>query len=219
MDIISRKEAKEQNLKTYFTGNPCKNGHVCSKTTSSGSCIECLKIAAVKRRRANIESYRERDRQNNAKRKDKRKAWRVNNIERIAIQDAEYRRINKEKIKEKDKIYTMKNKSKILSAIKAWRCNNRDKVALDALKRVRKKRQAIPKWYNLHRLEVKDLYNTAKELTEMTGILFHVDHIIPLSNDLVCGLHCYDNLQILPYYENCAKGNTFLIETNIESNK
>lgn len=40
MDIITRKEAKSQGLKYYFTGKPCKNGHV-SKRSITGSCLEC----------------------------------------------------------------------------------------------------------------------------------------------------------------------------------
>src|ERR1017187_1957282 len=41
MKIISRKEAKKQGLKRYFTGKSCKHGHICEKYIS-GHCIECL---------------------------------------------------------------------------------------------------------------------------------------------------------------------------------
>lgn len=37
----------------------------------------------------------------------------------------------------------------------------------------------------------------------------HVDHEIPLSHPLVCGLHCLANLQYLTAEENLAKGNSF----------
>jgi hypothetical protein len=40
MDIITLKQAREQGLKTYFTGKPCKNGHIAERYVSS-HCIEC----------------------------------------------------------------------------------------------------------------------------------------------------------------------------------
>lgn len=36
----SRATAKERNLKTYFTGTPCKHGHV-SVRRASGQCVAC----------------------------------------------------------------------------------------------------------------------------------------------------------------------------------
>ena len=40
-------------------------------------------------------------------------------------------------------------------------------------------------------------------------IKYEVDHIIPLNNDLVCGLHVASNLQIIPQKKNTVKGNVF----------
>lgn len=42
MDIITRKEALAQGLKTYFTGKPCKHGHVARRCTVRRYCLECL---------------------------------------------------------------------------------------------------------------------------------------------------------------------------------
>lgn len=38
---ISRAEAKAKSLKRYFTGNPCKNGHVAQRQVSNGCCVTC----------------------------------------------------------------------------------------------------------------------------------------------------------------------------------
>jgi hypothetical protein len=42
MKIITRKEALAQGLKRYFTGKPCKRGHVAERSTSAG-CYTCRK--------------------------------------------------------------------------------------------------------------------------------------------------------------------------------
>jgi 5-methylcytosine-specific restriction endonuclease McrA len=55
--------------------------------------------------------------------------------------------------------------------------------------------------------KVKIFYIEAERLTEETGIIHHVDHIIPLSKG---GLHHQDNLQVLTATENIKKGNKLL---------
>lgn len=39
--IISREEAKSQGLKRYFTGKPCKHGHLSHRTTLDRNCVDC----------------------------------------------------------------------------------------------------------------------------------------------------------------------------------
>lgn len=37
----SRKEARATGVSQYFSGNPCRRGHICSKWTSNGACYAC----------------------------------------------------------------------------------------------------------------------------------------------------------------------------------
>lgn len=46
MKVISRKEAKALNLKRYFTGKPCKNGHIAVRYTE-GNCVECNRLSVT----------------------------------------------------------------------------------------------------------------------------------------------------------------------------
>ena len=39
--IVTRAEAERRGLKQYFTGKPCKNGHVGERYAASGNCVEC----------------------------------------------------------------------------------------------------------------------------------------------------------------------------------
>jgi hypothetical protein len=39
--IITRKEARARGLSRYFTGEACKNGHVCERQTKGCFCLKC----------------------------------------------------------------------------------------------------------------------------------------------------------------------------------
>ena len=46
-----RMEATIQGLKHYFTGEPCTHGHISTRFTSSGRCVECVRIEKGGKRR------------------------------------------------------------------------------------------------------------------------------------------------------------------------
>lgn len=46
--LITRKEANKLGLKRYYTGKPCKHGHIEERTTSNGVCMECSRIKTRK---------------------------------------------------------------------------------------------------------------------------------------------------------------------------
>jgi len=111
--IISKKEAKALGLKKYFTGEPCKHGHICERYTSSMLCIECRgprtkEKDRMKWRRAHDPEYRER---NNKRKKvtpeqrlRNRARWRwryVHDLEFRARQIERSRRRNRARDKEK----------------------------------------------------------------------------------------------------------------------
>ena len=63
--------------------------------------------------------------------------------------------------------------------------------------------------------ELNDLvFNEAYEISELrsicTKVRHHVDHIIPLKGKAVCGFHVWNNLRVIPYYENCEKSNKLM---------
>jgi len=50
MNIITRAEAKASGQQRYFTGRPCKHGHVSERTTVDGQCTECCMLKMRARR-------------------------------------------------------------------------------------------------------------------------------------------------------------------------
>ena len=65
--IISRAEARALGLKRYFTGEPCKRGHVAERGVSCPGCMECIRGRMRERRAANLERAREREREHSRK--------------------------------------------------------------------------------------------------------------------------------------------------------
>lgn len=53
------------------------------------------------------------------------------------------------------------------------------------------------------------VYAEARRLEAEIGESYHIDHVIPLRGENVCGLHVAENLQILRSDENQRKGNSF----------
>ena len=71
LEIITIEQAIHIRLKKYFTGIPCKHGHVVERWTSSKGCLECSKIGHKKWKKKNPERERNRLRIRNKKRREK----------------------------------------------------------------------------------------------------------------------------------------------------
>ena len=49
--VISREKAKAAGLRRYFTGKPCRHGHVDERYVSNEGCVICAKIEPRRIRR------------------------------------------------------------------------------------------------------------------------------------------------------------------------
>ena len=54
----TREEAKKTGSKYYFTGQPCKHGHIAARKTK-GACIKCLKVEWIKGNETRVDYFRE----------------------------------------------------------------------------------------------------------------------------------------------------------------
>ena len=95
--IIGRDAASALGLKRFFTGEPCKHGHVAERIVSSNGCTECDRARVLKWRAANLEKARERDRKRARKHRaadperarKKGRRWRAANLELARERDRE----------------------------------------------------------------------------------------------------------------------------------
>ena len=119
-------------------------------------------------------------------------AYYQNNKNDIVTRVIQYRKEHIEQCIEYQKEYYIKNKDSGIFNIYA------------ANRRARKL-HATPSWANLELIKL--IYANAEGA--------HVDHIIPLQGELVCGLHVENNLQYLTPEENLKKSNKFVIQDEI----
>lgn len=98
-----------------------------------------------------------------------------------------------------------KNKDRRAEYMATWLKANLPLLIARKAKRKAAKRRAAVAWANEEAMKV--LYKEAARLTQTTGVRHEVDHFYPLQGELVCGLHCEANLQILTKEENIRKLN------------
>ena len=97
MDIISKKEAKEQGSIFYFTGKPCKYGHLSYRMVTGGVCRECRDIKSSKHRNENREAHNKycRDKKRESYNPEKRRESYIKNNRIGMLQAAKTRAKNK----------------------------------------------------------------------------------------------------------------------------
>jgi hypothetical protein len=116
---------------------------------------------------------------------------------------AAYRAANRDSINK----WRAENADAMRRLNRAWRQENAGRRnAANALRYARQKR-AVPLWANAQAISA--IYQRAADLSAATGIAYEVDHIVPLQGEVVCGLHCEANLQVITQRENAAKRNRY----------
>lgn len=154
--------------------------------------------------------------------KEYNKKWASNNPEKVRAYKRKWARNNREKKRHLDKIYYENNREKINVYQKEWRKKKYKgyknyyeyykSACPDKLKanrgryRAAKMNRAVS-WANKDLIE--KIYRQARKLSENSGKVYHVDHIIPLRGKLVSGLHVETNLQIILEKDNRSKSNKF----------
>jgi len=197
----------------YFTGKPCKRGHIGPRYTAGKNCCECSNRSSRESTRRNYEKY-----------EPNRKAYREQNREAYRVRDAEYYLNNKERILEKSKINSKKNPT-LPDTRKAWWANNPDKdreyrkkyrterpwdyAYRNAVRRQVCRQASAPFMTPEVRKELRLVYKHCNYISRLTDEPHNVDHIVPLRGENVCGLHVPWNLQIISRAENIAKNNRF----------
>ena len=185
-DIICFSEAKRAGLRIYFTGKPCRRGHLDSRFTSSGSCCSCVREKTARNAEAKSEYDRARYIERGEELRAKLRKTRASDGGKHVKEVLDWQRTNPDRVRQ----YKDKNKAMRRSAM----------------------RDRLPPWFgeldSLVALEAADL---AKRREAVTGFAWHVDHMVPLQARKACGLHCAANLQVIPAALNLRKLNRLVL--------
>lgn len=174
-------------------------------------CTKCQKVKALekfyadKRRKDGKQSQcSECQTKSNSVRYHKNKKVR----ERKKAYDKIYVSKNRENKNKNNKRWRDNNKDKYKKMSQEWKRRNRHKVVSYTVKRQNALKKRTPPWLSEDQVkEIEEYYWLSQDLKLVTGEKYHVDHIVPLQGEDVCGLHVPWNLQVLPSDINEKKGN------------
>lgn len=175
-------------------------------------------IRRQKQKEASRKSYLK----NKAKKNAESKKWAEANQDRMKELQHEWYQKNKDKVRTQAKEWAQKNPKrtaemqrqsrKKTGSAKLWKQENSHKVNQYSSKRRAIQLDATPDWLTLDDFWlIEHIYEIAKVKSESTKVKHEVDHIVPLVNPRVSGLHVPWNLQIITAYDNRSKGNKLCI--------
>jgi 5-methylcytosine-specific restriction endonuclease McrA len=183
----NRADAKSVGAKYYFTGLPCKHGHIALRKTK-GTCVECAKAETLKYADKRAEYFK-----------------RYNESEVVKHKKHEWYHANRDAVIARANTRPLELRREYK---KTWKEKNLVWVRADTKARRRKHREATPPWLTRRqKSEIRRIYEIAITMTKTTGEQYVVDHIVPLRSDEVCGLHVPWNLRVITQEENLKKSN------------
>jgi 5-methylcytosine-specific restriction endonuclease McrA len=196
-----RSRAKAAGETWYFTGEPCRHGHVCEKLTADGSCRECKRLRTLARYHANPQAGR-----------DAVKRWRKENPDKALELDRRNRSKRGERSRAKAREWRARNPDRLLEYAKRAAANpeRRAKAVLNVNRWTQANKAKHRSYLRTSRSRRKgaDGQHTAADVSEIMrlqrircaycrtklGTAHHVDHIQPLARG---GSNDRRNLQML----------------------
>ena len=185
-NIITRQYAISNGLKKYYTGKPCKRGHVSERYTSTNKCFVCNDIDAKEWKAKNPEKIKESNKKTKQKQgKNRRAAWKKSWDEK----NSEHKRIYR-------KEWYLKNRESSLKYSKEYKKENR--ILYTALENKRRAlKNNITTFLDYKTEDVLFLLkkqNNKCVYCKSHMIKYNVDHIIPIK---LGGNNSKYNIQIL----------------------
>lgn len=199
-------EARTLGHNLYYTGKPCKHGHLTYRYVNERACSDCVKLKVKKSSTVsggNARRWLAKTEEQRAAIYAKRKAYyEQTKAERQLEKLRSYYKLKQ------DVDWLEKRRVKI----NKWKQDNPHKVRADTVKRRTAKMKRTPAWLTEDDLWlIEQAYELAALRTKLFGFSWHVDHVIPLQGTVVSGLHVPTNLQVIPWIQNVSKANKYSV--------
>lgn len=231
----SNSEAKALGKNKYFTGIPCKRGHIAFRY-AGGGCSECLKLKLNQYRKEDPDRYKKyeaefRERHREELREANRKRYHED-PEKHLMYARRYREKSKHKLSSIRKKSYRKNAEKRRAEAREWGLNNRDAINETRRKHYMENRHKVRAYNDLRQAEKKkrvpnyysefdefvhsECVSLVDERARLHGFDWQIDHCIPLMARKACGLHTGWNLQVIPRSLNAKKCNRMIYTEPLE---
>lgn len=152
-------------------------------------------------------AYRKRKYQENpAKHMAKSMEWAAANPERNKANQARDRDNHRESRRIKQLAYAAEHREQENARATEWARKNKGRVLANVRGRAAGEHRATPRWAN--RFFMGEIYALCALRTTLTGVQHHVDHVVPIRSRYVCGLHCEQNMRVIPAALNRSKSNS-----------
>lgn len=190
-EVVSREDARSRGSIRYFTGVPCRHGHIEERIVTSNLCLACHREARARWRAAEPERLKA----------DKAASY-LRNREHVIAQAKAYIGANPEKVRARRKAHYAKNTERLRAANKAWRSSTHGRDIMRVHERARKMRHLnAPGVHTLTDIKAMEKAQglrcaspvCGKDISPAAGG-YHVDHVMPL---IRFGCNCPGNLQLL----------------------
>lgn len=140
---------------------------------------------------------------------DQKKQRRIDDPDKFLRKDRTYRELYPERVAGSTKKWREANPDKVKAAAKRYYEENKYKYNQYDSSRRKAFVRATPSWLTPdQRALIENLYKFRANVSGVVGREYHVDHIVPLQSEIVCGLHVPWNLQVIPAKDNLSKSNS-----------
>jgi len=123
-EIITRQQARLRGLAHYFTGKPCKKGHIAGRSVLHKECLECSRLRSQRAYRADP-----------AKDNARRKATRHANPEKAKAASRKaseaWRTKNEQKVYEYNRNWSLENPERVQASRQRWEEKHKQRLQED----------------------------------------------------------------------------------------
>ena len=201
---------------TYDPGKPCRNGHDSPRYKATGLCVECKHGKSLrhyaKHRETRIDkslAYHHENREKRLPQMRNHHALRKGDPDYQAVRKA-YQETHYDRLLELQRAHNATPEAKAAKAAKR-------KAEAHLYRGYEQKRRArikgaLPPWFGeLDEFVLTEAAELCVRRATATGLPWEIDHMIPLLATRASGLHCANNVQVIPQWLNRSKNRRMIL--------